>query len=390
MVNAAGTGLARTEEIYKNREQRVLELKAEGKTIIGYLCIYPVLEMITALDMVPYRIFGDMGENVTDADDYLPTIVCPFLRSILDLGMKGKYDFLDGVVMAHICDVGSRTSHIWDVAVKTPYSHFIDVPHTNRGVSRDRFKELLQDFQETLETLAGRKLTREKLAEAVDLHNTQRVLVRELYDLKKPDPPLISGVETLRVIIAVNSLPVAEGNTLLREVIDEVKERQDGGVKKSARLLVWGPVVDDTALIEMIESLNAGVVMDDICVGTRAFFDDVPLTEDPLDGLAWHYLEDIKCPRTFRESNKDGVQRGYKADLEARFGYLGTYAREWNVNGVILLVPRYCDSHGYEVPQLKDYLEQIGLPNIYLEHDYSKAALAPLRTRVQGLTEIID
>jgi len=29
------------------------------------------------------------------------------------------------------------------------------------------------------------------------------------------------------------------------------------------------------------------------------------------------------------------------------------------------------------------------LPNIYLEHDYSKAALAPLKTRVQGLTEII-
>lgn len=389
MVNAAGTGLIRVKEIYRNREQRVKELKAEGKTIIGYLCIYPVLEMLTALDLVPYRMFGDMDETITSADDYLPTMVCPFLRSVLDLGIKGKYDFLDGVVMAHICDVGARLSHIWDVAVKTPYSHFIDVPHTDRKISRERLKELLQDFQETLEIFTGKKLTPAGLKESIELHNRQRAMVRELYDLKKPDPPLISGTETLQVMIAINSIPVEEGNNLLKEVISEVKERGDDVPKKSARLLVWGPVIDDIALIEMIESLDATVVMDDTCVGSRAYFSDVEITDDPLDGLAYRYLEELKCPRTFRESNTDGVHRGYQADLEARFGYLGDYVKEWNVNGAILQVPRYCDSHGYEVPQLKDYFEQISLPNIYLEHDYSKAALAPLKTRVQGLTEII-
>ena len=159
--------------------------------------------------------------------------------------------------------------------------------------------------------------------------------------------------------------------------------------RKSHRLLVWGPVIDDTALIEMIESLDASVVMDDTCVGSRAFFSDVPLTADPLDGLAYRYLEQIRCPRTFRESNVDGAMIGYKADLEARFGYIGDYAREWNADGAILQVLRYCDSHGYEIPQLKDYLDSIELPNIYVEHGYSEAALAPLRTRVQGFTEII-
>ena len=47
------------------------------------------------------------------------------------------------------------------------------------------------------------------------------------------------------------------------------------------------------------------------------------LTDDPLDGLAHRYLKEIKCPRTFRESNIDGATIGYKADLEGRFGYLG-------------------------------------------------------------------
>ena len=389
MTQTTGTGLDRVKTIYQDRQQRVKEMKAEGKTAVGYLCIYPVLEMLTALDIVPFRMFGDINEPVTSADDYLPTIVCPFLRSLLDLGLKGRYDFLDGVVMAHVCDVGARISNIWNVGVKTPYSYFIDVPHTNRRVSQERLTTLLEDFKKSLELFTGRTLTQERLKQAIKKHNEQRGLVRQLYDLRKSDPPLISGTEVLQTMVALMSIPVDEGNALLRELLMQIEERKEKPQKKPARLLIWGPVIDDTAFIEMVESLDANIVMDDTCVGSRAFFADVPLTDDPLEGLAHRYLEELKCPRTFRESNVHGKPRGYKADIDERFGYIGEFARDWNVNGVIIQALRYCDSHGYEVPQLKDYLETIGLPNLYIELDYSKATLSQLRTRVQGLIEII-
>ena len=80
------TGLNRAREVYQNRTCRVKELKAEGKQIIGYLDIYPVLEMLTALDLAPFRLLGDMNEPITRADACLPTMVCPFLRSTMDLG----------------------------------------------------------------------------------------------------------------------------------------------------------------------------------------------------------------------------------------------------------------------------------------------------------------
>ena len=389
MAKVASQGLARVREICQDRPQRVKELKAEGKRVMGYLCIYPVVEMMTALDLVPYRIFGDMREPITRADTYLATVVCPFLRSFLDLGLKGKFDFLDGMVMAHICDVGAQMMSLWNHYVKTPYSHFIDTPHTAHEAAQEQHKRLLKDFQKSLESFTGKELSPGRLKEAVEAHNQQRVLVRELYDLRKPDPPLISGTETLQVMIALMSLPVEEGSELLREVINEVKERKDGPLKKSARLLVWGPVIDDTALIEMIESLDANVVTDDMCVGSRAYFADVRLTDDPLDGLAYRYLVDIKCPRTFRQSVFGETSKDYMTDLENRFSYLGDYVKDWKANGVVLQALRYCDSHGYEVPVLRDYLTSIGLPSIYLEHDYSEAALAPLRTRVQGFLEII-
>ena len=122
----------------------------------------------------------------------------------------------------------------------------------------------------------------------------------------------------------------------------------------------------------------------------QVYFSDVELTEDPLDGLAHHYLVDLKCPRTFREATFGEIKKDYMTDLESRFGYLGDYAKEWKANGVILQSVRYCDTHGYEVPAVKDYLDHTGLPNTYLEHDYSEAALAPLKTRVQAFLEVIS
>jgi len=389
MVAEKRNGLTRVREIYQDRPGRVIELKEEGKKIIGYLCIYPVLEMMTALDLVPYRIFGDMREPITKADSFLPTVVCPFLRSCLDLGLKGKYDFLDGIVTTHICDVGSNLAGIWNYSVKTPFSHNIDVPHTTHETAQEQERELTKAFQKVLEEFTGNKITTEKLTEAIEVHNQQRALVRELYDLKKLDPPLISGTETVQVVKALMSLPVEEGNQLLQEVIGEVKKRKDGPTKKSARLLLWGSIIDDSALTEMIESLDANIVMDDTCVGSRAYFADVKVTNDLVDGLAHRYLVDIKCPRTFRAKDYNDVRKDYMADLESRFSYLVGYVRDWKADGVILESVRYCDTHGYEVPGIRDYLNSLDIPSVYLEHDYTEGALAQLRTRVQGFLEVI-
>jgi benzoyl-CoA reductase/2-hydroxyglutaryl-CoA dehydratase subunit BcrC/BadD/HgdB len=383
-------GLDCVKEIYRNRTRRVRELSAEGKKVIGYFHIYPVLEMLTALDLVPFGLTGDMGEPITKADACLPTVVCPFIRSMVDLGLKGRYDFLSGVVMAHACEVAEKTAHIWRTYLDPPYAHFIDTPHTTHAAAQKQHKELLKGFKGTLESYTGKKLTDERLREAITLHNRQRTLVRELYELRKPAPPLISGSETLQVVLALMSLPVLEGNRLLAGVISQVKERNNGPSRQPARLLVWGSIIDDPALMEMIEGSGANVVMDDTTTGSRAYFPQVELTEDPLDGLSYRYLVELKSPRTYRENILKGASRkDYMADLENRFGYLRGYIEEWNVNGVILQTVRFCDIHGYEIPGLRDYFDSIGVPHTYLEHDYSRAALAQLRTRVQAFIEVI-
>jgi benzoyl-CoA reductase subunit C len=389
MVRAASQGLRRAEEIYQDRSGRARELRAGGQPVIGYLCLHPPLELITAAGLAPYRVLGDITEPITKADTYLPTVVCPFLRSCLELGMKGRYDFLDGIVSSHSCDVGARMSGWWNAYVQTPWTHYLFLPHTTREWEQERFKAGVEDFKEALEDYTGKQITEAKLQEAIREHNRQRGLVRDLYDLRKPDPPLITGAETLKVIVSLMSLPVEEGNQLLEEVIREVRTRSQKLEPKAARVLVWGPVFDNTAIVDLIESLEAYVVMDDTCVGSRAYFEDVKITANPLEGLADHYLMDLKCPRTFREKDYGATKKDYPADLKFRFDYLGEYIKEWKVNGVVLLAPLYCDAHAYELPGWKDYLSSINIPGIYLEHDYSQAALGQLRTRVQAFLEMI-
>jgi benzoyl-CoA reductase/2-hydroxyglutaryl-CoA dehydratase subunit BcrC/BadD/HgdB len=236
-----------------------------------------------------------------------------------------------------------------------------------------------------LEEFAGIELTAGMLEESIVLHNEQRALVRELYELKREDPPPISGVETLQLLVAVCSLPVEEGNTLLRESIREVKERTDGPEKQPFRFLMWGSPLDDTVLTEMIEGCGVNVVIDDTCLGSRVYWDDVKSISDPVEDLARHYLVDIRCPRTFREMGST-----YEADLESRFGYIKDLVTKWQANGAILQSMKYCDTHGYEVPALQDYLKGIGMPAFYLEHEYMMVALAPLKTRVQAFLEMLE
>jgi len=391
-LSEAKGGILRAREICENRAQRAQELKADGRTVMGYLCIYPPLEMLTALGIVPYRVFGDMGTVVTEADRGLPVAFCPFVRSCLDLGIKEEYSFLDGMVTSHACDAMEKAAHVWESLIGHPYFHFIEIPTKVTERAEAVFKGELQLFAQTLQTFVGRELSPENLKKAITVHNEQRALVRALYEQRMSDPPRISGGDTLRVLKAVMSLPVEEGNGLLREVIAEVQSQEPAMDAGRPRLMIWGSIVDDPNFVDMMEEAGCSVVVDDTCVGSRAYWKDVPITDDPFDGLAHHYLADIRCSRTFfevAESDKEVAQKERASDLESRFGYIRHMVEGWKVDGAILQSVKYCDTHGFDVPDAIDYFKSLGVPSAYFEHDYTPGALAPLRTRVQGFLEMI-
>ncbi len=202
--------------------------------------------------------------------------------------------------------------------------------------------------------------------------------------MRKLEPPLISGAEIIKVLVAVMGIPVEESNELLSSIIDEVKARGSVSAKKSTRIMVVGAQVDDSAFISLIEDSGASVVVDDLCVGSKVYWPDVDTTKEPMDALAKRYLEKIMCPRTFRQ--KTGTYPEY---LEQRFGHISRFIKDFKVDGVILYIYKYCDPYGFEVPATKSYIESLGTPVLYLEDEYSMSTIGRLRTRIQAFLEML-
>lgn len=379
-------GMAEVERYYQEYGLRAKELRKQGKKVIGYLCAFTPAEIITAAGFVPVRIKGDVNEPITKADTEMETIICPLVRSCFDLALKGNYEFLDGLVIPHACDSICRTYDIWKYNLALPYSHFINMPHDTDDASLAFYQEILKTFRKSLGEFAGKEISDKTLAEAIELHNQNRAKVKELYWLRKSSPPLISGEELTKVLVAVMSLPVEESIRLLDEVIAEVKGRGVPSAQKQARIMVIGAQVDDIAFIKLIEDSGAWVVADDLCPGAREFMAQVDVTPDPVAGLAERYLRKIKCGRTYREMPAGD----YKDYLEDRFGHMGRMIDDFGVDGVVLYIYKYCDPYGFEVPQIKSYIEAKSTPVLYLEDEYSMSTIGRLRTRIQAFLEMLS
>jgi benzoyl-CoA reductase subunit C len=383
-MSRVADGLATAEQYYNDYGLRAKELKNEGKMIVGYLSALVPAEILTAAGCVPVRLKGTVSEAITKADAYMETIVCPFVRNVFDSALKGKYDYLDGFVLPHLCDSMSRTPDVWNYTLHLPYFHYLNMPHVTDGPSLDLTKELFRLFIRSLEGMTGTKISEADLAQAITAHNENREAMRELYRLRRFDTPLISGVEMMKVLVAAMSLPVEESTALIKAVTKEVKDRPNSAAPRQARIMLMADQIDDVAIADTIESAGAWMVMDDISMGSKMYDSDVDVGSDPIGALAERYLRKLKLPTT--------VDSGltYDESLEGRFGYLKRYIQDFRVNAAILVVYRYCDPYGFEVPTVKSFVESAGAQVLYLEDEYSMSALPRMKTRIEAFLEMIS
>ena len=377
---------AKVQAYYDNYGMRARELGEAGEKIIGYICSFVPLEVITAAGCVPIRMRGDVREPISTGDNFLENIVCPYYRSCFDLAVKGRYDFLSGMVIPHACDSMTRSFSTFSHSLEYPYFHFVNIPSVVKEHSFAFFRAELETFRKSLQDFLGKEITDDALGEAITLHNDNRKKARAIYEFRKPDPPLISGTELTMILTVGSSLPVREANDLFDEVLEELGKRKEPPRSRGPRIMIDGACVDNVELVRVIEGLGANVVTDTLCNGTRDYFPLVAKGGDPMDVLSRRYLAGIHCPKTYRE-NKAGT---FEGDIANRFGDIGRYAKSYGVDGAILYVYRYCDPFGFEVPARKAFYESIEVPLLCLEDEYSSGTIGQLKTRIQAFLEMID
>ncbi|MBS4023953.1 MAG: 2-hydroxyacyl-CoA dehydratase [Dethiobacter sp.] len=370
------SGLAQVKSIYENRDARARELSKEKK-IIGYLCHFAPPEIISAAGMIPYRITGQLGDDIVEANRYVEPYGCPYVRNCFEQGLKGRHDFLEGRVIPHSCDMVQRIYGLWKYYNNPNFSYLFNVPHQVVPWSLDFFERELTFFKESLEKHSGQKISEEQIISAIQLSNDNRRLIKELYELRKTQPPKLSGVEMLQILLAQSCTPPEEFNVLLKKIKEEAAARET--VKKELpRVLVWGCIIDDIKFLEIIEQTGAHVVSDDLCIGTRTALAQIDTSEGVMRGLTNTYFRDFRCPRTDHGPSRE------------RFSYVLDLIREYNVQGVIGYALTFCDPHKLDYPDLRDYLNDHGIPMLLINDDYTLGNVEAVKNRVQAFLEMLE
>lgn len=363
-------------DIVENRHGYAREWKKKtGKKVIGYFCTYAPEEIMYAAGILPVRVMGG-HESATIADDHIAWVYCCLSHDVLAQGLKGKYNYLDGIVNTYGCNHMRQTFWSWREHIPVSFSDNLYIPYYIRHrASKALIREELKKFKQHLEEWLDKTISSEDLDRAIRIYNTNRWLLMQIYELRKGDNPPLTGVEAMLVVLASMYMDKAEHNQLMEQLLRELKGRKIDTEGK-VRLMLIGTSNDDVGVVELIESSGGIVVIDDHCTGSRYFWNEVVPERDRLSAIASRYIDKPLCPVRDLET-------------EHRVGHVVELAKEYNIRGAILLQQKFCDPLAYDMMYVPPALEKEGIRTLTLELDIINP-VAQLRTRIEAFLEMFQ
>jgi len=362
-------------EWYDARHEYAKEWKKKtGGKVLGYFCTYVPEEIVYAAGVLPVRILGSHEpQNVTEP--HIFAMFCPFCRDVLAQGLQGRYDYLDGIMIAQSCLHVRQAYTSWDLHIPSEFSYYLPMPHhvqSKRAVPFTRAE--FEIFKTRLEEWTGKKITDDDLRRGIETVNRDRQMMKQVYELRKADEVPLTGLEAMQMVVSSQMTDKTEHARVVEDALKELKGRTIGR-PTGTRLMLLGSENDDVEFIGMVESLDATIVQDDHCTGTRYFWDEVENGGDPMDAIATRYVRRTPCP------TKDWPER-------KRLDRILSFAKEWDVAGAIIIQQKFCDPHEIDIPAIRKALEDVGLKVLFLELDVT-VPVGQFKIRTEAFLEML-
>ena len=354
------------------------QLKKEtGRKIIGYTCSYAPEEVILAAGAHPMRLFGTK-QHISLADSHLQSYCCSPVRGILEEGLSGRVDVLDGMVFPHTCDSMQRLSDIWRMNI--PFGFHLDITlpvKLDTESAKDYMMDVLKKFREDLAGKLNVEISDDAVQKAIATTNSIRQAIREIYDIRNQHPELLPGDDLYAIVRASMIMDRERLAVMLAETAADLKERAAGAKPVAMkRILLAGGMCNQPDIYGMIEQAGGGLVWDDFCTGARYFTGMIEAGGNPISAIGERLMNRIVCPAKH-------------ADLEGRGKHLAALAKEKNAAGVIFLLFKFCDPHAFDFPYVKEHLDRAGVPLMAVEMDDSLPAGGQLKTRFEAFLEML-
>ncbi|KPU46119.1 R-phenyllactate dehydratase beta subunit [Oxobacter pfennigii] len=368
-------------EVHGLRIEELANTKTEGNKVVGTFCVFVPDEIILAAKATSVGLCGGSQFWIEDGEKVLPRNLCPLVKAIVGAKLSATCPYFqscDMLVGETTCD-GKKKA--WEILGEHVPIHVMDLPQMKRERDYESWREEIKLFINKVEELTGNKITVESLKESIALANQKRRALKRLYDLRKNIPSPISGLDSLLISqIAFYDDPerfIAKVNELCDELDERVKTQNPDERK---RILITGTpmAIPNWKMHSIIEELNAQVVVEETCTGTRYFENEVSSNGDTLEdlikNLADRYLK-INCA-CFTPND------GRAQDIIK-------YAGEYKVDGVIYYNLSFCHTYSVEYKKVEDELKKNDIPVLFIETDYSSEDSGQMKTRVEAFLEMI-
>ena len=351
----------------------------EGKKIVGILCEYTPRELIMAAGGIPVCLCGGDSTTIPAAENHLPSNLCPLIKSTYGYHLEKSNPFLemmDLIVAETTCDGKKK---MYELLAESIPMIVLELPQKEKDeAGLARWTMELERFREELESRFHVKISDEAIWEAVALMNRERSLRRELAELMRVDSPPLTGRELLDLKSLISGIPadLEEYGKVLKRLREHVPD--DPSRSKRVRVLMTGvPTVHGAErVVDLIEDHGGLVVCMENCTGVKPILEDVnPEAVDPIKALAEKYY---RLPCSVMTSN------------EARLDSLRSLADAYRPDCVIELIWQACltyDVESYRIRRLSE--EELDLPYLRIETDYSPSDSARIAVRIEALYETV-
>ena len=352
------------------------EWKDNGGKIVGYFCCNIPDEVFTAAGILPVRLRGTGSTGTEMSDAFYSSINCSFPRHVFNQALNHEFDILDGLLVPNSCDHIRRIYDNWIRQLDTQFVEMFNLPKKVEEPQVQWYKDEVKILVEKLEKHFGVEITEEKLKNAIKLHNENKRLLKQIYEMRKADNPPITGGQVLTVIVAGTAIPRDKYNEMLKELVEDLKATE--GIKEyKARLMVAGGILDDPEYMDIIESQGGLVVTDSLCFGTRMMWTEISEESDPYEAIARYQVQQRPtCPRSY-------------GDQPRRRQFLQDMIKDFKVDGVIGERLLFCDPWVVEHYMNDQDLKEAGIPFLKLDREYILSGKGQLRTRVQAFLEML-
>jgi benzoyl-CoA reductase/2-hydroxyglutaryl-CoA dehydratase subunit BcrC/BadD/HgdB len=352
------------------------EAKAQGKHIVGIMCEFTPRELIMAADGVPVCLCGGSAEMIPAAEEHLPANLCPLIKSTYGYSVTQGNPFLEMaelIVAETTCDGKKK---MYELLAETRPMYVLELPQ--KSSDSDAFEHWVAELKKLraeLEKRFGVSITDERIRRATRAMNRERKLRRKLAESMKADQPPMTGRQLLDFKSIISCIDADLDQ--YRQALERIKTNPPTAPRNAVRVLLTGvPLVHGAErVLDILESSGGCVVCMDNCSGLKPIYEDVDESaEDPIRALAEKYFR-IPCSVMTPNSR--------------RADWIREMVRDYRPQCIVDLVWQACLTYDVESHRIHRLAQELGLPYLRIETDYSPSDSARIALRAEALFETI-